>query len=222
MAGAIIAIGGGEIGRPGKPVETTEIDLEIIKATNKKSPNLLFIPTASGNSQEYMAVAEEHFGKRMGCRVSHLIITPESSLDALKKQIEECDIVYVGGGDTEKMLTIWKEKGVDKFLESAWKNGKTLSGVSAGAICWFEQGIGEKGVIKGLGLVKATVEPHYKDAPTHFPCIGLTNCTALIIKGTTFEVITSQKGAHVVFIDGNKTVKQLETNKKYSFNSLFT
>ena len=38
----IIAIGGGEIGRPGFPIETTSIDKEIIKLTRKKNPSLLF------------------------------------------------------------------------------------------------------------------------------------------------------------------------------------
>ncbi|MFH0804049.1 MAG: Type 1 glutamine amidotransferase-like domain-containing protein, partial [Candidatus Zambryskibacteria bacterium] len=49
----IIAIGGGEIGRPGFSVETTQIDREIINLTGKKNPRLLFIPTASADSESY-------------------------------------------------------------------------------------------------------------------------------------------------------------------------
>ncbi|MCC6933012.1 MAG: hypothetical protein IT292_07135 [Deltaproteobacteria bacterium] len=44
----IIAIGSGEIGRPGTKVETLALDKEAIKLTGKKRPKLLFIPTASG------------------------------------------------------------------------------------------------------------------------------------------------------------------------------
>jgi len=40
----IIAIGGGEIGRPGYPVETTKIDKEIIALTGKKSPDCFLFP----------------------------------------------------------------------------------------------------------------------------------------------------------------------------------
>jgi len=67
--GKIIAIGGGEIGRPkedGKghyPVETTLIDTEILQLTNKKSPTLLFIPTASYDSRNYYQVVKQHFTK---------------------------------------------------------------------------------------------------------------------------------------------------------------
>ncbi|MBA4319736.1 MAG: hypothetical protein C0412_15155 [Flavobacterium sp.] len=50
-----LAIGGGEIGRAGFPIETTKIDKEIIKLTNKESPRLLFLPTVSGDSRAYPA-----------------------------------------------------------------------------------------------------------------------------------------------------------------------
>ena len=55
----IVAIGGGEIGRPGFPVETTKIDKEIIRLTGKSKPNLLFIPTASSDSEGYAKVVEK-------------------------------------------------------------------------------------------------------------------------------------------------------------------
>ena len=42
----IVAIGGGEIERPGYPIETEEIDREIIRLSGKKHPKVLFIPTA--------------------------------------------------------------------------------------------------------------------------------------------------------------------------------
>ena len=61
----IVAIGGGEIGRLGYPIETTKIDKEIISLTGKKNPRLLFIPTASSDSESYFAVVEKYFGKKL-------------------------------------------------------------------------------------------------------------------------------------------------------------
>ena len=49
----IVAIGGGEIGRPGYPIETTSIDREIIELTKKSKPKVLFIQTASLDSTGY-------------------------------------------------------------------------------------------------------------------------------------------------------------------------
>ena len=65
--GKIVAIGGGEIGRPGYPVETTVIDKEIIRLTGKTNPHLLFIPTASSDSTSYYEVVKKHFGDDLGC-----------------------------------------------------------------------------------------------------------------------------------------------------------
>ena len=39
------------------------------------------------------------------------------------------------------MLAVWREWGLDKILLNAYYNGVIMSGVSAGAICWFERGI---------------------------------------------------------------------------------
>ena len=51
------------------------------------------------------------------------------------------DIFYVGGGNTRNLLVLWKEWGVDLLLKEAWDNGAILAGLSAGSICWFEQGL---------------------------------------------------------------------------------
>jgi peptidase E len=36
------------------------------------------------------------------------------------------------------MLATWREFGVINLLKEAWAKGKILCGVSAGAICWFD------------------------------------------------------------------------------------
>ena len=49
-------------------------------------------------------------------------------------------IIYVGGGNTLKMMRRWRRLGVDDLLRSAHSRGAVLCGVSAGAICWFDSG----------------------------------------------------------------------------------
>src|SRR3989338_5960150 len=97
----IVAIGGGEIGRPGYPVETTKIDKEIIALTGKTNPRLLFIPTASSDSELYYETVKKHFGKTLGCKTDVLYLINK---DLSKKEIEQtifgADIIYVGGGNT--------------------------------------------------------------------------------------------------------------------------
>lgn len=136
----IVAIGGGEIGRPGYPIETTAIDKQIISASGKMNPNVLFVPTASTDSSGYCEVFRQHYGKRLGCTVTVLNLYSEPTEAAIEQEIDNADIIYVGGGNTLKMMTLWRRMGVDKLLANAYENGTVLCGLSAGAICWFEAG----------------------------------------------------------------------------------
>jgi peptidase E len=76
------------------------------------------------------------------------------------------DIIYVGGGNTKSMLALWREWGLDEILHEAWYKGIVLAGLSAGAICWFEQGVtdsipGQLNPLPCLGFLSGSCCPHY-------------------------------------------------------------
>ena len=53
-----------------------------------------------------------------------------------------------------------------KILYKAYQNGTILSGLSAGAICWFEQGLtdsvpGQLNALDCLGFLKGSNCPHF-------------------------------------------------------------
>jgi dipeptidase E len=84
-------------------------------------------------------------------------------------------LIYVGGGNTLKMINRWKLLGIDKMLRQAYKKGIVLSGLSAGGICWFESGHSDsrsfKGTkvwkyikVSGIGLIKGIHCPHFDGA----------------------------------------------------------
>ena len=50
------------------------------------------------------------------------------------------DIVYVGGGNTRKMIEICDKHNIPTLLKRAYNNGIVMSGVSAGSICWYDFG----------------------------------------------------------------------------------
>jgi len=215
----IIAIGGGEIGRPGYPVETTEIDQEIVRLTGKARPKVLLIPTASGDSEVYIEAFNNHFGQTLGCKTDTMCLITDKSLSAqaIQDKVLGSDAVYVGGGNTAKMLRLWRKLGVDQVLGQALSQGVVLSGLSAGAICWFRYGRSDSrmsidpqaGLIRvsGLGFVHATACPHYDVEPdreqhlrqlmhrTPGVAIALQNCCALEIIDDTYRIITSKPDA---------------------------
>ena len=128
MPKAIVAIGGGEIRTKG----TAAIDREIIRLSNKKNPKLLFIPTASSDSEEYWEHIQEYFGGFLKCKTDVLFLIKEHPSRAqIRKKIESADIIYVGGGNTLMMMRLWRRLGVDKLLyrrpngRVAWFGGKS-------------------------------------------------------------------------------------------------
>ncbi len=226
--GKIIAIGGGEIGRPGTKVETMSIDKEIIKLSGKNKPSLLFLPTASNDSTSYYDVVKKHFGDRLGCKTNVLyLIKNKYTEKELRDAILKSDIIYIGGGNTLKMMKIWKKLGVDKILYEAYEKGIILSGLSAGAICWFKYGNSdsmrfsnskaEMIRVKGLNIIDMLLCPHYDlekhrilslknmMQKTRGKAIALDNCSAIEIIDDKFRIIYSKKEANAYFVYWNKS-----------------
>ena len=166
--GHIIAIGGGGFGR--NP-NHRKIEKYILDLTGKEKPNVVFFPTASAENQAYIIQFYKCFTK-MSCEPSHVTFfqrTPR--LDSI---INKADVIYVGGGNTKSMLAVWQEWKLDKLLLKAYKNGKILCGVSAGAICWFEQGITDSwasnlNVMDCLGFLPEMACPHYQEEKDRRP-----------------------------------------------------
>ena len=164
----IIAIGGGSL----KKKQTLPIDKYIIQLTGKKSPQALFIPTASIDPQDYCEAFDRIYGELLGCRTDHLLLyrRPGDRAVAAKK-IGAADLIYVGGGNTLRMMRIWRRLGIDKLLITAGHKGTVLAGVSAGAICWHEWGHSDSRAYSGrknwsyikvrsLGLRRGLYCPH--------------------------------------------------------------
>jgi dipeptidase E len=235
----IMAIGGGEIGRPGFSVETTQIDKEIIRLTGKKNPKLLFIPTASTDSESYYETVEKHFGKRLGCKTDVLyLIKNKPSKKEIEAKIFKSDIVYVGGGNTLKMMRIWRKNKVDEILLKAYEKGIIMSGVSAGSICWFKYGNSDSKKfidpnaslmkVAGLGLINALNCPHYDFEAyrkadlkkmmkkTSGVAIAMDNCCAIEIIDDKYKIITSKKtaNAYKVYWKGNEYHEKIIKKEK--------
>lgn len=123
----IIALGGG--GFSMEP-ENTLLDRYILNQSGKTSPKICFIPTASGDSENYISRFYQFFEKQE-CLPSHLSLFRPPTRD-LERYLLERDIIYVGGGNTKNLLVLWKEWKIDVILKKAWEQGIVLAGISAG------------------------------------------------------------------------------------------
>ena len=166
----IVAIGGGGFGRnPNKPV----IEDYIVNLSDSKKPTITFFPTASAEDSNYIVNFYTAFSK-LNCKAQHISLfkkTPD-----LKSIIDESDIIYVGGGNTKSMLAVFREWNLDKFIIDAYKQGKILAGVSAGAICWFEVGITDSWayglrVLDCMSILNGVCCPHYDGEANRRPSV---------------------------------------------------
>lgn len=209
MPGQIVALGGG--GFSMEP-DNLALDRYILSLwRSDRQPRVCFIPTASEDSDDYIRRFYAAF-ERLPCIPTHLALSDPQKTDPISA-VFESDIFYVGGGNTREMLAIWRQSGLDRALKEAWQAGKILCGISAGAICWFEQAISDS-VVEGelhplscLGFLPGTACPHYDEpgrreafhrslaAGDVGPGYGIDNSVALHFEGTKLlNVINSRSG----------------------------
>ena len=192
----IIALGGGGFSmEPENPL----LDQYILKQAKKITPKICFLATASGDSENYISRFYQFFEKQ-DCQPSHLSLFNPPTRD-LERFLLEKDIIYVGGGNTKNLLVLWQEWGIDTIIRKAWEQGIVLAGISAGSICWFEEGVTDSygdGLepLKCLGLLKGSNCPHYDGESERRPAYQQLIATKRITPG-----IATDDGVALHFID---------------------
>ena len=214
----IVAIGGGGFGRT---VKDLRIEKYILDLANKEKPNICFIPTATGDNDSYKVNYYDVFTK-FNCNPTHIDFF-KRTID-LSSHISKQDIIFVGGGNTKSMLAVWKDWGLDVLLRDAYEKGVVMSGVSAGAICWFEKGITDSwaydlAIMECLGFVNGVCCPHYDEEPARRPfvkkvlidnlvdhCLSVEgNCALHIKNGNPYRAINFGKNKNsynATLVDG--------------------
>jgi dipeptidase E len=236
----IVAIGGGGLALR----ETLAIDREIVRLTERRRPRALFLPTASSDNADYCTAFRLIYGDRLRCQCDVLLLLRNPPTHAaLARSICEADLIYVGGGNTLKMMRRWRHLGVDRLLRQARKQGTVLSGVSAGANCWFEYGSSDSMKfyrpddwkfirVRGLGFLPATCCPHYHREAREASFaemigkhggvgIALDDHTALALVGNEYRVLLSRpSGSAYKIMRNGPTVRTQQLTPGRSLTTL--
>ena len=154
----ILAIGGGEI----KNRDTIMIDEYIAgeakKAAGDRRACGLFVPTASHDCMPYYNTFHKVYTGLFDIKTDvALTIRQDFDSEKMKAKFEKADFLYVGGGNTVFMLEHWRKTGLLQYIREAYERGVLIAGLSAGAICWFDEMYsdsvveGEYAMYPGLG-----------------------------------------------------------------------
>jgi peptidase E len=193
-------MGGNDFSEPYNPLLDDHILGLARERRGRERPRVCFVPTASGDSEAYVAAFYAAFARRS--EASHLSLFGRTVVD-LEAFVLEQDIVYVGGGNTANMLAIWRVHGLDRILASAWESGVVLAGTSAGSNCWFEGSTTDSfgplaAFPDGLGFLPGSHSPHYDSEPGRRPTYQ-----RLVAEGALPDGHAADDGAGFVF-DGTE------------------
>ncbi|MCL4117257.1 UNVERIFIED_CONTAM: hypothetical protein GTU68_001996 [Idotea baltica] len=145
------------------------------KASGKEKPKLCFIPTASGEDQNYIDSFYEVCSQlNVVPHVLSVWINSYDQKESFEEIIQKMDAVVVGGGNTLNMLAIWKAQGIDLALKKAYDNGVVMGGGSAGSLCWFNAGTTDSrpaalSIVNGMRFIDKSHCPHYNSEKSRRP-----------------------------------------------------
>jgi dipeptidase E len=174
---------------------------------------IVFIPYALHDRRGYARKAENRF-RDMG-----LSLTSIHDLSNMPRAIDEADAVFIGGGNTFRLLTALHDYGLLEPIRRKIAQGTPYIGSSAGSIVACptlkttkDMPIVEPPSFEALGLVQFQISPHYVDpdpASTHMgetqeerilqfleendtPVVGLREGSMVMVQGKTVTL----KGPH--------------------------
>ena len=213
----IVAMGGGGFSME---AENPLLDQYILGLAEKEKPRVCFLPTASGDSDRYIVRFYSAFLK-FPCTPTHLSLFQPPTAD-LRSFVLEQDIIYVGGGNTRSLLALWREWEIDQILREAWEAGIVLAGLSAGSICWFEEGVtdsvpGSLNPLRCLGFLKGSHCPHYDGETGRRPAYQRLLSEGLISEGYAAD---DGVGLHFVGDRLEKIVSPRPNAKAYQLKKL--
>ncbi len=186
----IVAIGGGEL-RERTTLKIDEYIASLAKArAGDRRANALFLPTASHDFMPYYNTFHKVYTGVFDIKTDvALTVFKEVDMEKMKGKFDKADVIYVGGGDTVFMMESWRKTGLLPLIQDAYERGVVIAGLSAGAICWFDEiytdsassGTEKYALREGLGwLKKGIISPHYNHRMLDFDKIVCYNDTRAI------------------------------------------
>ena len=203
MSGVIILAGGGDA------AQSKMIDDYLKKLlVSKNSSRCLYIPIAL--PETHYAQAEEWFTSTY-TYVEDLTAL-KSAEDASTVLKEDYDVIYMGGGNTGKLLTELHTYGLDVYIKEQLNKGAVVYGGSAGAIVLGKtietappDEHSSNGRNQGLDLLSGfSVVPHFdgKFSPAHNEAakrnqsglLGISESTGVVFEGGRIVKVVHPEG----------------------------
>ena len=129
-----------------------------------KKPLVAYVGAASADNAGFQAMIGAVLATA-GARVRGVkLASPRAKVSAAQTLLEDCDVVFVSGGDVAAGMDVLEERGVLPLFHALARAGKPMIGISAGSImlgrAWLRFPEDDGGEARG-------------EAPSVFPCMGI-------------------------------------------------
>jgi len=122
-------------GRPRERKGQMSLIQAVFKECRKSVPVVGYIGTASGDDTRFQKFMEREIKSAGKVEIYHAVIAPpHADLEKAREILRRSDIIFMGGGDVEEGIAILQRKGMMKFVQDLYREGKVFYGVSAGSI----------------------------------------------------------------------------------------
>ena len=201
-------------------------------------PRVCFVPTASGDSRDYIERFEAAFDGRAQTHVLSLFgQRPWDYQDPA--MLLDMDLIYVGGGSTANLLSLWRRHGVDDLMRKAAAGGTILAGISAGANCWFDASSTDSfgplaPLSDGLGFLRGSSCPHFHGEPGReesflgwitdgslpAPGIAIDDHAAVVyVDGVATSVMVESADVAAYVVDAGGSLRNLDEHGRFEASS---
>ncbi len=228
-------------GKANKEKLTNKIEQKLIELTNKEKPIILYCPYASKDIEK----SNLKFKLLIGDLNADIIYLSFENIDQFEELLIKSDILYIGGGVSDDLVSIFIKYGLDKILKKHINDNKIFAGSSAGAMLFTKASMGDKymfsdnfhnynyKMVDCLNILNITICPHYQNEDLIFyndvlkkydiDAFGIEEDTCVVIDGSKFFIIKEEGKASCYYFskDNNYIMMPLYEGKIYEKDSGF-
>ena len=217
-------------GKANKQNITNKIEKKLIKLTNKEKPTILYCPYAANDINK----SNLKFKLLIDNLNVDIIYLTLENIDQFEELLIKSDILYIGGGISDNLVSIFKENKLDIILKKHIDDNKIYAGSSAGAMLYTLRSMGDKDMfsdnyhnynykmVNCLNLLNITICPHYQneDLIIYNDILKKYNCDAFGIEEDTCVVIDDNK-FFVIKEEGKRSVYYFPFKEDYKMVPLY-
>jgi peptidase E len=149
-------IGGG----PGAMLATRRHIKHAVQSLDKKRPLVAYVGVATNDNVGFQKMISALF-VGSGARIEPVKLARKTaSVATARRLLDDCDLVFMSGGDVEHGMNILRERAVDGDLQKLAAAGKPFLGISAGSIMTCQAWV-------------RFPDENDDDSAEPFPCLGI-------------------------------------------------